>query len=312
MPRCPLVSFAAAEQWDSPFAFPASAKHIQEKHGSAVSTLLDDHYGFRMQLFTVDDKHHDKSIAVAIHRDLAQSSHISDDPQTTFYSRFKYDSFTDRCTSSHVSSLRESALKLHASLLTGPQGKLQVSGLVDLDAFDARAFAVGQVPLSSVSSTPDVQAGLQLRVAGVTLLPYISIPEARITPRPGVGVLARASLGAWQCLVRAEVDTARAFGSAELLRHIDAQVSVHGNKGDHWLEPQPFEHGVKYSSKTGLSLFSYNVHTTSSSIWRRIVLGGEVNVAPASSYVRAAHRTRHSTAQLTSPRTGTRGRCSSA
>ena len=61
-----------------------------------------------------------------------------------------------------------------------------------------------------------------------------------------------------------------------------------------------------------VSLFSYNVHTTSSSIWRRIVLGGEVNVAPASSYVRAAHRTRHSTAQLTSPRTGTRGRCSSA
>ncbi len=116
---------------------------------------------------------------------------------------------------------------MHSSIMTGPRGILQASGFIDVDSLGARAYVVGELPLSQRKTTPDLQIGFQFKTQTINITPYINMPQCYPTTRPLVGLLGRGRIGAWQILVRTEVDTSRDLKSKDVCKKVDLRNHVY-------------------------------------------------------------------------------------
>ena len=94
-------------------------------------------------------------------------------------------------------------MKLNANILTGSGGRVQASGVFDVEAIGASVFAVGESPIATRSSV-DVQAGLLLQSSWASLMPYVRAP-GKLTLRPHAGAVVKAEAGPLQLALHVEV-----------------------------------------------------------------------------------------------------------
>ena len=169
--------------------------------------------------------------------------------------------------------VNEGPLQLLASVES--DGAVRTSVVASSASSGLHAFAVGEVPLASVTGLPDITAGVQVKSSDVSITPYVRATRSSVSSRPTVGGIARVAAGPLQLAVRGEYNLSAVSGALERL---DILAAMHGSNADVWSEPEPSEVGFLYRLGKSFNMFYYRSSSINYHPWRCVAFGGELSL----------------------------------